>query len=253
MWLQLYMHQIVSIDFQGLSFPSVNYAEDQSATMKGCQTYGEAASSIIIDIDIGHLFKLFFKGFPTSNWLPYTKNADLTFRFKFSYESVCSDKTSTEIFNSFIRPCALPAEFHHGRSLQPTYEFYNPNVVARQLGCSQLPPRLFFSTLLKPREVLREGLETKRVFELGWDLPLYEPLPFKIIERAHPLFTSWWQEWRDHIFCIPVKPLCQALYPQFDSDSEVVLFSFYLSILINFVCSNFMFSGYRTCSSYQKY
>jgi hypothetical protein len=58
MWFQLYMHQIISMDLHSLSFPSINYAEGSIAKTKACQTYGEAASSIHIDIDIGHLFKL---------------------------------------------------------------------------------------------------------------------------------------------------------------------------------------------------
>jgi hypothetical protein len=37
-------------------------------------------------------------------------------------------------------PSAYTSEFHHGRLVQSTYEFYNPNVVARKLGCGQLPP-----------------------------------------------------------------------------------------------------------------
>jgi len=54
------------------------------------------------------------------------------------------------IFNSFIKPCVLPAEFHHGRGKMaigsflpgnlPTYEFYNPSYVTHQFGLGQLPP-----------------------------------------------------------------------------------------------------------------
>jgi len=57
------------------------------------------------------------------------------------------------IFNSFIKPCVLPAEFHHGRGKisagsflpgnLPTYEFDNPSFVARQFGLGQLLPGYF--------------------------------------------------------------------------------------------------------------
>ena len=73
MWLQLYMHQITPVSLLNLSFPSVNYAEGNTAKVKACQTYGEAAASISIDIDIGHLFKLFFKGFGNVLWFPTEK------------------------------------------------------------------------------------------------------------------------------------------------------------------------------------
>jgi hypothetical protein len=59
------------------------------------------------------------------------------------------DETTAAIFNCFIKPCILPAEFCHGQGkmaiggflLQnlPTYEFYNPSFVAHQFGLGQLP------------------------------------------------------------------------------------------------------------------
>jgi hypothetical protein len=228
MWLQLYMHQIVSADLFSLSFPSVNFAEDQEPTYKGCQTYGEAASVISITMDLGHLFKTFYKGFDNFSWLPYRENENLTLPCKFSYESGCDDKVSTELFNAFIKPCVLPAEFHHGRSLNPTYEFYNPNMAARQLGCGQLPPKLFFSEMIRPREELKDSIQQIRIFELTKNLPRYEPSPFSIIDIAHPTFSAWWHDWHSHLFKMPVHPLCQKLNPDFESDSEVlhVFFSY---------------------------
>jgi len=78
------------------------------------------------------------------------------------------------IFNSFIKPCVLPAEFHHGRGKMaigsfilgnlPTYEFYNPSFVAHQFSLGQLPPQLFFKNTLKPREDISEVMEACRVF-----------------------------------------------------------------------------------------
>jgi hypothetical protein len=63
MRLQLYMHQIVGIDLNNRHFPSANYKEGETQITKGCQTYGEAASTISIDQNISQLFELFFKGF----------------------------------------------------------------------------------------------------------------------------------------------------------------------------------------------
>ena len=85
------------------------------------------------------------------------------------------------IFNSFIKPCVLLAEFHHGCGKMatgsftlgnlPTYEFYNPSFVARRFGLGQLPPQLFFKNTLKPWEDISEVMEAYRVFQLGSDLP----------------------------------------------------------------------------------
>ena len=119
--------------------------------------YGEAASTITIAFDVGHLFKRFYRGFDadTLTWLPYDEdeNSELVFPFKFLFESGCSDETTAAIFNSFIKPCVLPTEFRHGHGKistgsflpdnLPTYEFYNPSFVARQFGLGQLPLSYF--------------------------------------------------------------------------------------------------------------
>ena len=111
-------------------------------------SYGEAASAITIDFDIGHLFKKFYRGFDIHilTWLPYddNENDELIFLFQFRFESGCSDDAAAAIFNSFIKPCILPAEFRHGRGKMatgsfllgnlPTYDFYNPSFGARQFG-----------------------------------------------------------------------------------------------------------------------
>jgi len=67
-----------------------------------------------------------------------------------------------------------------------------------------------------------QGYKAKKAFKLGCTLPTYEPSPFGIIEAAHPLFSSWWQEWHAPIFNVPLHPLCQDLEPQFAPDSEVI-------------------------------
>ena len=128
--------------------------------------YGEAASTIIIAVDIGHLFKNFFRGFDTNilTWLPYDEDEDneLVLLVKFWFESGCSDETVAAIFSCIIKPCVLLAEFRHGHGKMatssflpanlPTYEFCNLSFMAHQFVLGQLPPRLFFRNTLKPRE-----------------------------------------------------------------------------------------------------
>ena len=66
--------------------------------------YGEAALAIIIAIDIGHLFKKFFKRFDANilTWLPYDEDEDneLVLPVKFWFESCCSDETTAAIFST---------------------------------------------------------------------------------------------------------------------------------------------------------
>jgi hypothetical protein len=124
MWLQLYMHMIVGVNLNNRHFPSPDYKEGENQITKGCQSYGEAASTIIIDQNISQLFELFFRGFTNPFWLPYLHNDNLTLPYEFSFENGCNDARSIEIFNIFIHPCILPAEFCGGRQNHSTYEYY---------------------------------------------------------------------------------------------------------------------------------
>jgi hypothetical protein len=139
MWLQLHMHQIVGVDLNTRLFPLSNHPEGEPQATRGCQNYGEAASTVLIQQDISQLFELFFKGFQNPLWLPYLDNDTLIFPCDFSFESERQDGRFLEILNITIRPCMLPAEFNGGRLNSSTYEYYQPNVMARQLGCGQMP------------------------------------------------------------------------------------------------------------------
>jgi hypothetical protein len=137
----------------------------------------------------------------------------LTLPCEFSFETGCNDVKSIAIFNIFIHPCILPAEFSGGRQNQSTFEYYQPNMMARQLGCGQVPPRLFLHEFLKPREDIKELLQAKRVFEYQCSSTVYAPRPFVPTTIAHPSFTSWWQEFHDHTFNKPVHSFCLELMP----------------------------------------
>jgi hypothetical protein len=215
------MHQIVGIDLNNRHFPSANYKEGEIQITKGCQTYGEAASTVSIGQNISQLFELFFKSFANPLWLPYLNNDNLALPCEFSFEAGCNDVKSIAIFNIFIHPCILPAEFNGGRQNQSTFEYYQPNMMARQLGCGQVPPSLFLHGFLKPREDIKESLQAKRVFEYQCSSTVYAPSPFVPITISHPSFTSWWQEFYDHTFNVPVHSLCLELMPDFQPISEV--------------------------------
>jgi hypothetical protein len=150
------MHQIIGIDLNNRHFPSSNYKEGEVQITKGCQTYRGAASTISNNQNISQLFELFFKGFTNPLWLPYLNNDNLTLPYEFSFETGCNDVKFIAIFNISIHPCILPAEFSGGRQNQSTFEYYQPNMMARQLGCGQVPPRLFLLEFLKPERKLRK-------------------------------------------------------------------------------------------------
>jgi hypothetical protein len=164
------MHQIVNIDLNNRLFPSSSYKKGEAQITRGCQTHGEVASTVSIDQNVSQLFELFFKGFPDP---PYLNNDNLTLPCEFSFETGCHDARSVEIFNIFIHPCPLPAKFCGGRLNHSTYEYYQPNMMARQLGCGQMPPRLFLHEFLKPREEIKDSIQARRVFEYECSPTLY--------------------------------------------------------------------------------
>jgi hypothetical protein len=146
----------------------------------------------------------------------------MTLPCEFIFETGCNDIHSIAIFNAFIHPCIPPAEFCGGRLVQCTFEYYQPNMMARQLGCGQVPPRLFLHEFLKPREDIKESIEATRIFEYKCSMTIYTPKPFVPIIFTHPSFILWWQELHDHIFNMPVHPLCLELMPDFQPTSEVI-------------------------------
>jgi hypothetical protein len=111
--------------------------------------------------------------------------------------------------------------------------------MARQLGCGQVPPRLFLHEFLKPREDIKESTQAKRVFEYKCSTTVYAPRPFVPITIAHPSFTSWWQELHDHIFNVQVHPLCLELMPDFQPTSDVILIFPLFSIMPLFTNQDF--------------
>ena len=73
--------------------------------------YGEATSAITIAVDIGHLFKKFFREFDANilTWLPYNEDEDneLVLLVKFWFEIGCSNETAAVIFSCIIKSCVL--------------------------------------------------------------------------------------------------------------------------------------------------
>jgi hypothetical protein len=155
------MHQIVNINLNNWLFPSSSHKEGEAQITRGCQTYGEVASTISIDQNVSQLFELFFRGFPDPLWLPYLNNDNLTLPFEFSFETGCHDARCVEIFNIFIHLCALPAEFCGERLNHSTYVYYQPNMMARQLGCGQMPQDYSFMNSSNPERKSRIAYKPK--------------------------------------------------------------------------------------------
>jgi hypothetical protein len=49
--------------------------------------------------------------------------------------------------------------FGSGKNTNITYEFYNTSAVSRQLAFGQLPIKLCFADVIKPRETITSGTD----------------------------------------------------------------------------------------------
>lgn len=218
LWLNLYMYKFIRPNLRNLPFPSSQYAEESKAVTWAYGNYGEAALALSLNLERGELFKLFYRGFDENHliWLPYNdeEHDELIMPVKFRFDTGCSNPTAIGIFNCIIRPCALPTGFYHSRGKTsnpdhfPSYEFYNPSFVSRQLGFGQLPPFLYFLNILKPREGISIALQSNRIFTLGDSFSQYTLSEWKLSPISSVLYDGWWEEWHAHIFCKSALGYC---------------------------------------------
>jgi len=92
--------------------------------------------------------------------------------------------------------------FGSGKNINTTYEFYNPSALAHQTAFGQLPIRLCYADVVKPREIITSGLEWIRVAQLQpnantTDIDLSDWVPALSITQ---LYKHWWEEWKEHLF-----------------------------------------------------
>jgi hypothetical protein len=126
-----------------------------------CTNFGEAVSAFP-----GHKrtpsrkaehFRRFYLDFNSNSiiWFAY-KDDEPHFEATFNFDDIHKDDEDKIAFVEIIKPGLLPSCVF-GKDQSATYEFYNPSVCARQLGFGQLPLGLYFSDLIKPREIIPSG------------------------------------------------------------------------------------------------
>jgi hypothetical protein len=63
-----------------------------------------------------------------------------------------------KLMMAIITPWAIPVNtFGSGKNTNITYEFYNPSAVSRQLAFGQLPIKVCFADVIKPRKTITSG------------------------------------------------------------------------------------------------
>ena len=172
MWLNVHMHKRLRFDLFAQRFPR-DIAEDHELADEETSTcpplnYGEAA--IVLpgtgsnEDQVSRFFQTLYDGLPKDQraWMPYE---DLEIRFPLAFHPFddALDKDNDLIIAIITPRAILVNTFGSGKNTNPTYEFYNPSALARQLVFGQLPIRLGYTDVVKPRETITSRLELIRI------------------------------------------------------------------------------------------
>ena len=140
---------------------------------------------------------------------------------KLQLDSWKTDEEATKIKKEIISPRILPINFTAGKDV-PSYEFYNPSVAARQLGFGQVPPFPFFVGKVQFRGALSNALTYDRLKDLEPDVDMALLADRQITPLVITLFTQWWSEWQEHIFCKAANLYCIALNENYQAAENEV-------------------------------
>jgi len=171
MWLNVHMHKLLRFDLFAQQFPrdiaeDYELADEESATRPPIN-YGDAAivlhGSSCNENQIGRFFQTLYDGLTKEQraWMPYK---DPETRFHPFDDALNKDN---DLMMAIITLRAIPVNtFGSGKNTSPTYEFYSPSALARQLAFCQLSIRLCYADVVKPREIITSGLKWIRITPL---------------------------------------------------------------------------------------
>jgi len=163
MWLNVHMHKCLQFDFFAQQFPrdiaeEYELADDESATRSPLK-YGEVV--IVLprtgsnENQIGRFFQTLYDGLSKDQraWMPY-EDPETRFPLTFHPFDNAINKDN-DLMMAIITPRAIPVNsFGSRKNINTIYEFYNPSALARQLAFGELPIRLYFAKVVKPREII---------------------------------------------------------------------------------------------------
>ena len=211
MWLNVHMHKRLRFDLFAQRFPrdiaeDYELADEESATRPPLN-YGEAA--IVLpgtggnEDQVSRFFQTLYEDLPKDQraWMPY-EDPETRFPLIFHPFDDALNK-DTDLMMAIITPRVIPVNtFGSGKNSNPTYEFYNPSALARQLAFGQLPIGLCYADVVKPRETITSGLEWIRIAQLQpnadtSDIDLSAWIPALFITQ---MYKQWWEEWKEHLF-----------------------------------------------------
>ena len=175
MWLTVHMHKRLGFDLFAQRFPTEiaedhELADEESATRPPLN-YGEAVivlpGTSCNEDHVSRFFQTLYEGLAKDQqaWMPY-KDPEIRFPLTFHPFDDALNKDH-DLMMAIITPRVIPVNiFGSGKTSNPTYEFYNPLALARQLAFGQLPIGLSYADVVKPRETITIGLEWIRIAQL---------------------------------------------------------------------------------------
>jgi len=168
MWLNIHMHKRLRFDLFAQRFArdiakDHELADEELATRPPLN-YGEAA--IVLpgtggnEDQVSQFFQTLYDGLPKDQWawMPYE---DPGTRFPLTIHPFDDAlNKDTDLMVAIITPRAILVNtFGSGKNSNPTYKFYNPSALAHQLAFGQLPIRLCYADVVKPRETITSRLD----------------------------------------------------------------------------------------------
>ena len=203
-------------------------ALDKSAT-RSPLNYGEAA--IVLpgtgcnENLISRFFQTLYDGLTKDqrSWMP---DEDPETRFPLTFHPFDDAlNKDNDLMMAIITPRAIPVNtFGSGKNTNPTYEFYNPSALARQLAFGQLPIRLCYADVVKQREIITSGLEWIRIAQLQpnadtMDIDLSTWVPALFITQ---LYKQWSEEWKEQLFSASDHTYRGMIDPDYKVPNDIV-------------------------------
>ena len=160
MWLNVHMHKRLRFELFAQQSPrditeDHELGDEESATRPPLN-YSEA--TIVLpsaggnEDQVSRFFQTLYDGLPKDQraWMPYE---DLETRFPLIFHPFDDAlNKDNDLIMAIITPRAILVNtFGSGKNSNPTYEFYNPSALARQLAFGQLPIRLCYADVVKPK------------------------------------------------------------------------------------------------------
>jgi len=174
---------------------------------------------------VSRFFQTLYEGLTKDQraWMPYE---DTETRFPLIFHPFDNALNKDHyLMMAIITPRAIPVNFFgSGKTSNLTYEFYNPSALARQLAFGQLPIALCYADVVKPREIITNGLEWIRIAQLPpnadtSDIDLSAWIPALFITQA---YKQWWAEWKEHLFCISALTYRGMIDPKYKVPENTV-------------------------------